>query len=148
MTDAPALPTEWRPRTTRLVAYATAGAIILAMIVLAVFVAPQFTIVDRVLMVLFGLGLGWILHMLARCRVTADESGLTVVNAFRTRRLEWAEVVDVTMTVGDPWPRLDLSDGTALGVMGVNGAEKARAARQVAELAALLKARAEAPDRT
>ncbi|MBE1535236.1 PH domain-containing protein [Actinomadura algeriensis] len=148
MTEAPALPVEWRPRTTRLVAYATAGAIIVAMIVLAVFVAPQFTIVDRVLMVVFGLGLAWILHMLGRCRVGADESGLTIVNAFRTRRLEWPEVVDVTMTVGDPWPRLDLSDGTALGVMGIQGAEKKLAARQVTELAALLKTRAEAPDPT
>ncbi|GAA2578916.1 PH domain-containing protein [Actinomadura fulvescens] len=146
MTDVPALPTVWRPRTTRLVAYATAGAIVLGMIVLAVVVAPQFKVFDRVLMVAFGLFVAWILHMLARCRVAADESGLTVVNAFRTRRLEWPEVVDVTMSVGEPWPTLDLADGTSLGAMGINGAEKTLAARQLTELQTLVRQRGEAPD--
>jgi hypothetical protein len=84
--------------------------------------------------------------MLARCRVAADESGVTVVNAFNTRRLEWPQILDVTMNVGDPWPTLDLADGTSIGAMGINGAEKALAARQLAELQSLLRARGEAPD--
>lgn len=136
----------WRPRTTRIVAYATAGVIMLGLIVLAVVVAPQFTVADRILMVAFGAVIAWILHMLARCRVVADDSGLTVVNAFRTRRLEWAEVVDVTMSAGEPWPTLDLADGTSIGAMGINGTEKALSAHQLAELKALLHTRGEAPD--
>ncbi|WP_241661353.1 PH domain-containing protein [Thermomonospora catenispora] len=136
----------WRPRRTRIVAYTMAGVIVLGMIVLAVVVAPQFTLFDRLLLVVLGLFGGWLLHMFARCRVEADEHGLTVVNAFRTRRLAWAEVVRVTMAEGDPWPTLDLSDGTSLGAMGINGAEKARAARHLAELRALL-AEHEPPDR-
>lgn len=140
------MPTVWRPRTTRIVAYLTAGVIMLGLIVLAVVVAPQFTLFDRALMIAFGALVTWILHMLARCRIAADESGLTVVNAFRTRRLEWAEVVDVSMTVGDPWPTLDLADGTSIGAMGINGAEKTLAARQLAELQALLHSRGEATE--
>lgn len=136
----------WRPRTTRLVAYITAGVIMLGLIVLAVVVAPQFGTFDRVLMVAFGAFVAWILHMLARCRVVADEAGLTVVNAFRTRRFEWPEVVDVSMSVGEPWPTLDLADGTSIGAMGINGAEKTLAARQLAELRTLLHTRGEAPD--
>ncbi|WP_240810051.1 PH domain-containing protein [Actinomadura sp. WMMA1423] len=146
MADDPGLPAVWRPRTTRLVAYTTAGVIVLGMVVLAVVVAPQFKLFDRVLMVAFGAAVAWVLHMLARCRVSADESGLTVVNAFNTRRLEWPEVVDVSMSTGDPWPTLDLADGTSLGAMGINGAEKTLAARQLAELRALLHTRGEAPD--
>ncbi|MGP4025180.1 PH domain-containing protein [Actinomadura sp. 3N407] len=146
MTEVPALPTVWRPRTTRLVAYITAGVIVLGLIVLAVVVAPQFGIFDRVLMVAFGLLMAWVLHMLARCRVVADEAGLTVVNAFRTRRFEWPEVLDVSMSVGEPWPTLDLADGTSIGAMGINGAEKTLAARQLAELKTLLHTRGEAPD--
>ncbi|WP_210748259.1 PH domain-containing protein [Actinomadura latina] len=146
MTEAPALPTVWRPRTTRIVAYTTAGVLLLGLVVLAVVVPEQYTLADRALMVAFGAFLAWILHMLARCRVTADESGVTVVNAFKTRRLEWPQILDVTMTVGEPWPTLDLSDGTSIGAMGINGAEKTLAARQLAELQALLKARGEAPD--
>lgn len=136
----------WRPRTTRIVAYITAGVIVLGLIVLAVVVAPQFKLSDRVLMVAFGALIAWILHMLARCRVVADEAGLTVVNAFRTRRFEWAEVVDVSMSVGEPWPTLDLADGTSIGAMGINGAEKTLATRQLTELKTLLHARGEAPD--
>lgn len=146
MTDIPALPTVWRPRTTRIVAYATAGVIVLGMIVLAVAVASTFKLTDRIMMVAFGLFIAWILHMLARCRIAADETGLTVVNAFTTRRLEWPEVLDVTMSVGDPWPTLDLADGTSLGAMGINGTEKTLAARQLAELEALLHAKGEASE--
>jgi hypothetical protein len=109
-------------------------------------VAPQFKLFDRVLMVVFGLAVAWVLHMLARCRVVADDAGLTVVNAFRTRRLAWPEVLGVSMVEGDPWPTLDLADGTSIGAMGVNGAEKALAARQLAELKALLRTRSETPD--
>ncbi len=136
----------WRPRTTRITAYTAAGVMVLGMIVLAVVVAPQFKTFDRVMMVLFGLFCGWVLHMLARCRVTADAAGLTVVNAFRTRRLAWAQVVAAEMNEGDPWPTLDLADGTSVGAMGINGAERARAARDLAQLQALLRSHAETPD--
>ncbi|MFA1547551.1 PH domain-containing protein [Actinomadura chokoriensis] len=146
MTETPALPTVWRPRTTRIVAYTMAGVIVFGMIVLAVVVPEQYKLVDRVLMVGFGVFIAWILHMLARCRVAADEAGVTVVNAFNTRRFEWPQILDVAMNVGDPWPTLDLADGTSIGAMGINGAEKTRAARQLGELQALLHTRGEAPD--
>lgn len=144
MTGQPRLPVVWRPRVTRVVAYTLAGVIMLGMVALALVVAPQFTVLDRALIVLFGLLLAWVLHMLARCRVVAEEGGITVVNAFRTRRLEWPELLGVTMDVGDPWPTLDLADGTSIGAMGINGSEKKRAARQVAELRTLVGERAEA----
>ncbi|REE99608.1 PH (Pleckstrin Homology) domain-containing protein [Thermomonospora umbrina] len=137
----------WRPRRTRITAYAMAGVIVLGMVVLAVVVAPQFKVVDRLLLVAFGAFLGWVLHMFARCRVVADEGGVTVVNAFRTRRLAWPEVLGVTMAEGEPWPTLDLADGTSLGAMGINGSEKSRAAHHLGEFRALLGRHAEAPDR-
>ncbi|MFC6882988.1 MULTISPECIES: PH domain-containing protein [Actinomadura] len=147
MTEPPALPVVWRPRTTRTVAYATAGVIVVGMAVLAVVVAPQFKLFDRVLMVAFGLAVAWVLHMLARCRVAADREGITVVNAFRTRRFAWPEVVDVSMTVGEPWPTLDLADGTSLGAMGINGAERELSARQLGELQVLVREHGEAAER-
>jgi PH (Pleckstrin Homology) domain-containing protein len=143
----PALPVVWRPRLTRVVAYSLATVLVAGMVLLAIVVAPQFKLTDRVAMVLFGLAMAWLLHMLARCRVAADEQGITVVNAFRTRRLAWPEVVRVTMTEGEPWPTLDLADGTATGAMGINGAEKKLAARQLAELRTALARYGEAADR-
>lgn len=141
-----ALPVVWRPRRTRIVAYTTAGVIMLGMIVLAV-VVPGFKIFDRTMMVLVGLGLVWLLHMFARCRVIATPTGLTVVNAFRTHRYEWPQVLRVTMTEGEPWPTLDLADGTSIGAMGINGAEKPLAAHQLTQLHTLLHQHGEAADR-
>jgi hypothetical protein len=146
LTDV-ALPVVWRPRTTRVVGYGLAGAIVLGMIALAFVLPPSWGVADRIGMVCFGLLVAWILHRLARCRVVADDGGLTVVNAIGVQRYEWAQVLRATMGVGDPWPRLDLADGESVSAMGINGAERELAARQLAELRSLLSERAEAPDR-
>jgi hypothetical protein len=98
-------------------------------------------------MVLFAVLVAGILHVFARCRLVADERGLTVVNAVITRRYAWAEIVGVTMSPGAPWPTLDLANGDSIGAMGINGAEHDLAARQLAELRTLLQEYAEAADR-
>jgi hypothetical protein len=63
-----------------------------------------------------------------------------------TRRYEWAEVVRVNMSAGDPWPTLDLASGDSISAMGINGAEHRLAARQMTELRILLRTYGEAPD--
>jgi hypothetical protein len=141
-----ALPVVWRPHATRIVAYALAGPIMISMIVLAVVLPPVWGLLDRIGLVLFGLLIGWILHVLARCRIAADAQGLTVVNPLYTRRYEWAEVLRVNMSAGDPWPTFDLASGDSIGAMGINGAEHRLAERQMTELRALLRAYGEAPD--
>ncbi len=146
MTD-PSLPVVWRPRTTRIIGYGLAGAIVLSVVVLAIVLPPTWGVADRVALVLFGALVAWILHVLARCRVVADERGLTVVNAVATRRYDWAEIVGVSMERGAPWPTLDLAGGDSISAMGINGAEHALAAGQLTELRALLKRHAEAADR-
>jgi hypothetical protein len=140
------LPVTWRPFRSRLIAYTLAGVIVLGMITLAIVVAPPFGLGDRIGLVAFGLAIAAILHMLARSRVIADEQGLTVVNPLRTHRYDWAEVLRVTMVQGDPWPTLDLADGTSVGAMGIQGSEGERARRAITELQALLRERGEAPE--
>ena len=81
-------------------------------------------------------------HVLARCRVDADDEGLTVVNGYRTHRYAWGQVVAVTMRSGNPWAVLDLSDGTSQAAMGIQGSDGARAKAQVRRLRALVDARA------
>lgn len=70
-----------------------------------------------------------------------------MVNALRVHRFEWAEVLDVTMVEGDPWPKLDLANGVSLGAMGIQSTERKRSRRAVAQLTALIRERGEAPDR-
>ena len=68
---------------------------------------------------------------LARSRLVAREDGLTVVNGYRTRGFEWNEVVAVTLRPGSPWAVLDLTDGTSVPAMGIQGSDGARASAQV-----------------
>ena len=88
--------------------------------------------------VLLGLVL---LNGLARSRVVATETGLTLVNGYRKRIYVWTDVVALRMPVGAPWPSLDLADDTTVSVMGVHASDGARAKRAVLELKALVAAR-------
>jgi hypothetical protein len=121
------------------------ASIIMAMMVLLVIVIPPpFGLIDKVGLMLFGGVVAGILCLIGRCRLTADEHGLTVVNVVRTHRYEWAEVLRVNLQPGDPWPTLDLASGESVGAMGIQGSEGERARVAVRELRALLAERGEA----
>jgi Bacterial PH domain len=77
-------------------------------------------------------------YALARSRLVAREDGLTVVNGYRTRRFEWNEVLAVSLRSGSPWAVLDLSDGTSVPAMGIQGSDGSRAVRQVRQVRALV----------
>jgi hypothetical protein len=63
---------------------------------------------------------------------------LVVVNGYRRREYEWAEVLAVHLPPGAPWATLDLADGTSQPAMGIQGSDGARAHRAVAELRLLI----------
>jgi hypothetical protein len=140
----PPLPLTWRPRRGRIVAYGFAVLVVIGAVIMAVLIAEPFQIPDRLAIVLFGCAVAFVLHLLGRVRVEADDEGVTLVNAVRTHRYTWPEVIDVTLIEGDPWPKIDFSDGRTIGAMGIQGSEKALARRATAELAALIHERGEA----
>lgn len=142
--DVVSLPHTWRPHGVR-VAATVLGAMLLALVVV-VWIAwgaetrASFTWGQRV--TLFGLGLlalvAW--HALVRTRVSADVRGLTVVNGYRRREFEWSQVVGVNLRRGAPWAGLDLSDGTSVSIVGIQGSDGQRAVSAVRELRALVAA--------
>jgi hypothetical protein len=139
-----ALPVIWRPRRARIVAYGVAVVILTSMVLLAVALpggTGGFRPVDRVGVIVFGLAVVWFLFVLARPRVSADEKGVTVVNLVRRRRLEWAEIVEVNLRVGDPWVYLDLTDGTVLPVMALQAADGEHGRAMARQLRDLVRAR-------
>lgn len=144
----PQLPVTWRPRVTPIIAYGMAVVLVFGAVVLAITLPPMFRLPDRIGLVVFSLLVAGLLHLLGRLRVVADEKGVMIVNALRVHRYEWPELLDVTMTEGDPWPRIDLANGLTVGAMGIQGSERDRSRRAVAELSALIRERGEAPDRT
>lgn len=138
----PALPRTWRPLGPRL------AAIFFAVVLVGAFGAMWVTFPQEtkdaisplqrgtvVLFVVVGVALLW---ALARSRVTATEEGLTVVNGYKSRAYEWAEVVAVRMPPGAPWPTADLADGTTTSLLGIHSSDGSRARVAVTEINRLL----------
>jgi hypothetical protein len=138
----PALPHTWRPLGVR-VAVAGLGLMLLVVCAAAWFgfdesVRDRFTLLQRLTVLVMGAGFaacGW---ALARARVTAEMEALVVVNGFRTRRLEWEEVLAIHLTTGAPWATLDLADGTTISAMAFQGSDGQRARDGVRQVRALI----------
>ena len=136
------LPQTFRPFGVRIAIYA-AGVLLVLVVVVTWFALPQeirdqFTYFQRGTVI--GLGLMFYAggFALARSRLVAREDGLTVVNGYRSRRFAWAEVVEVTLRPGSPWAELDVSDGTTVPAMGIQGSDGPRATAQVRRLRTLI----------
>jgi hypothetical protein len=132
------LPHTFRPRWARRVCYPVAVVVVVLLTAIALTLPERFRSADRFGIIAVGLLIAYGLHRLAAVRIKADENGLTVVNVVRRRRLEWAEVIAVRLNPADPWLTLDLSDGTEMAAMGIQGSDRAYARDQALALARLV----------
>ncbi|MBW5421285.1 PH domain-containing protein [Streptomyces sp. BG9H] len=141
MSDLPALPVTFRPKRTRVVML-TAGAAMFVVLTVIALLLPKLSPGERTSFVLTGALLFGVLMLLSRPKVVADDSGVTVVNIATSRRLAWAEIVQVTLRPGDPWVFLNLSDGTSLPALGIQpGIARQQAIADSRALRALVDAR-------
>lgn len=140
----------WRPHGTRI-----AGALAIVVLIVATGIAwyfmgervqDTFNWAMRLTVIgIFGaMGAGW--WAMARSRIVAADSGVTLVNGWRVRRFEWAQIVSLRLRQGAPWAELDLADGATLPVFGVQGSDGQRAMTAVAEFRAVM-AEHSPPDR-
>lgn len=142
MSELPSLPVTFRPGLTRVILL-TAGVAIFVTISGVALLLEQLGPGEKLSFVVTGALIFWVLAQLARVKVVADESGVTVVNIAAKRRLEWAEIVQVNLRPGDPWVFLNLSDGTSLPALGIQpGIAKRRAIADATALRALAEAHA------
>jgi hypothetical protein len=142
MPDLPELPVTFRPGRTRVVLLTGAAAIFVAITAVAGQL-EQLTTAERISFILTAALLAGVLLLLARPKVVADETGVTVVNIVTRRRLEWPQILQVNLRPGDPWVFLDLSDGTSLPALGIQpGIARQRAVADARTLRALVEARA------
>ncbi|MFE3020430.1 PH domain-containing protein [Streptomyces sp. NPDC059256] len=138
----PALPVTFRPTHTRIVLL-TVGAVMFLVITAVAVTLERLSTGERISFVFTALLFLGALWLLSRPKVVAEESGVTVVNITRVRRLEWAEILRVNLRPGDPWVFLDLSDGTSLPVLGIQpGIARQHAISDARALRALADARA------
>lgn len=142
--ELPALPRTWRPFGARIAG--TLFGLMLIAVVVAVWIAfgadvrSQFTLFQRVTLVFLGLLAFSVWFALVRSRVTATDQGLTVVNGYRRHDYEWAQVVAISLRRGAPWASLDLSDGTSVSVLAIQGSDGNLAQHAVRDVRALLAA--------
>lgn len=139
------LPVSWRPRRGRLVPH-TLAVLSLAAVATVALVVPTFQPADRVALIILGTAVAAALYFFGRCELRAGAGGLTVVNVLRTTELDWAQVLDARMQPGEPWPTLDLADGTTIAAMGIQAADGVRARQALAELRAVIAERGEATE--
>jgi hypothetical protein len=132
-----ALPVTFRPGRTRAVLLTLGCAAFAALTVIAVLLEPLGP-GERLVFVLTGTLFLAVAALLSRPHVVADAEGVTVVNLVTTRRLAWAEILQVNLRPGDPWVQLDLADGTCLAAMGIQpGVARERAIADARTLRAL-----------
>jgi hypothetical protein len=142
--ELPTLPVTFRPGRTRAVLI-TAGVAIFVTITVIALLLEQLGPGERLSFIFTAALLAGVLFLLARVKVVADESGVTVQNIAGRRHLEWAEIIQVNLRPGDPWVFLNLSDGTSLPALGIQpGIAKQQAIADAKALRALAEARSTA----
>ncbi|MFF5771370.1 PH domain-containing protein [Streptomyces californicus] len=147
-TELPTLPVTFRPTLTRVVLLSVGLAMFLVITVVAL-TLERLNPGERASFVFIAALFFGVLALLSRPRVSADDTGVTVVNLTRTRRLAWQEILRVNLRSGDPWVFLDLSDGTSLPALGIQpGLAKERAIRDARALRALAETRGAGSDDT
>jgi len=145
----PALPHRYRPLGVRFAAYLAGG--LLSVVCIGVWFAfppeirAKFTAFQILTIAALAAGAVTCGYALTRSRVDATDEGLVVVNGFKRRELEWSQVLAISLKPGSPWVVMDLSDGTTISAMGIQGSDGARAARHVRELRALVEVNSETP---
>ncbi|MEE1803668.1 MULTISPECIES: PH domain-containing protein [unclassified Streptomyces] len=142
----PALPVTFRPTVTRTVLLSV-GTVMFVVISAIGLMLEQLSAGERLSFIVTALLFFGVLALLSRPKVVADDTGVTVVNLTRTRRLEWAEILRVNLRPGDPWVFLDLSDGSSLPVLGIQpGVARDRAIRDARALRDLTESRSARDD--
>jgi hypothetical protein len=97
-------------------------------------IRAEFNWVQRLTVLVLGGIVAAAGYGLSRSRVEARSDGVTVVNGYKSRRLDWNEIVAITLRPGSPWALLDLSDGTSVPAMGIQGSDGARATTHLRQL--------------
>lgn len=145
MERATGLPRTWRPFGARVVG--TLSGVLVLVLVIAAWIGfgsdirGQFTPLQIGTLAFLGLIALGVWFALMRSRVTASPDALTVVNGYRRRDYEWAQVVSVSLRRGAPWATMDLNDGETISLLAIQGSDGQRAITALRELRTFIEER-------
>lgn len=135
------LPHTWRPLGARVMGWFLVAALAIMCTMVWVGFTPeikaQVTMFERLTFGFVGLLILTCVHAVTRSRVVARENGLTVVNGYKRRDLEWAEVLAINFPRGAPWPNIDLASGHNISVLGIQASDGGSSKKAVRTLRAL-----------
>lgn len=140
-----ALPVTFRPLGVR-IAVLVLGVLLVAVCAVIWLAFPQhvrdqFTLLQRLTLLAFGLAAAAGGYALARSRVEARTEGIVAVNGYRSHAYPWDQLAGVTLRAGGPWAILELADGSTAAAMGIQGSDGARAVAQVRQLREIMRSR-------
>lgn len=143
----------FRPRRGRIVATVAAACSLVVFTAAAIAVPGSgdvavggWTPAERVVLVLVGLLLAFGLMRFARLRAVPSPDGLIVHNLVVTRRLEWAQILQVQFPGGSAWVLLELDDTDVVAVMAIQRSDGAYANHEASRLSALVQHHSTAPE--
>jgi hypothetical protein len=120
----------YRPFGARLVVVVMAvtlvGAVTFLWAAMPAEVRAQFSWPQRITILFFFAAILLALWGMFRTSLTISDSGLVITNIFKVRSYDWAQVLAISLHRGDPWAVLDLSDGTSVVAMAIQGSDGAR----------------------
>jgi hypothetical protein len=135
------LPHTWRPLGARVMGWFLVAALAIMCTMVWVGFTPeikaQVTMFERLTFGFVGLLILTCVHAVTRSRVVAREGGLTVVNGYKRRDLEWAEVLAINFPRGAPWPTIDLASGHNISVLGIQASDGGSSKKAVRTLRTL-----------
>ena len=138
------LPITYRPLGARVASAVAAGAIVFIVTFLWVLlpgeVQEDFSVFQRVTLIGFFVAILVVLNGIFRTSAKATLGGLDVVNGYHKHRLEWGQIVRVSLSANRPWALIDLDDGTSMSVMAIQTSDGPRAQRAARHLAVLVQA--------
>ncbi len=124
------LPRTWRPMGPRIVALVLVVGLAVVCGVSWVALGPEeqakFTTFELWTLAFIAALILACVHALTRSKVTATAECLIVVNGYKRRELDWAQIVAIRLPAGAPWARLDLSDGEEISAMGIQASDGRR----------------------
>lgn len=123
---------EFRPQLAKRLAWATAGLIALAGILVGVFnnrssgafIRPADQVAYAGLAIVLAAA---IVAVLTRPRLRVGPAGLAVRNVLDERLIPWSEVVDISFPAGKRWPRVELQAYEYVPVLAIQSFDRDRA---------------------
>lgn len=126
----------WRPGGARVVAYGVAACLV-AMTIGIGYALPDditFTVAELATLALILLVTIGLLHGVGRSRVTADATGVHVLNGYRRHEVPWGDIAGFSMNRGAPWPTLVTHDDARVMLFAIQGSDGPVARAAVEEL--------------